>query len=164
MQSTSDFTTVVDMPPGKHTIKFIVDDEWKCSDSLPTAEGDDGNPVNYIVVVDEEGSLVGDGLDTINQESIANSHLGESPPESYNSVIPTYLPLRGRIRAAPDITPPALPPQLNKVLLNTRTILGQDVHVLPVPNNSSLNHLYACSIKDGVMATATTTRFRNKVH
>ncbi len=34
-KSESDFTTIIDFPPGKHQIKFIIDDEWKCSDDLP---------------------------------------------------------------------------------------------------------------------------------
>ncbi|KAJ1928241.1 galactose metabolism- protein [Tieghemiomyces parasiticus] len=35
-------------------------------------------------------------------------------------------------------------------------------HVLPVPNHVVLNHLFACSIRNGVMAIASTTRYRKK--
>jgi len=36
--------------------------------------------------------------------------------------------------------------------------------VLPVPNHVVLNHLYTLSIRDGVMALGTTTRYRKKVY
>lgn len=59
--------------------------------------------------------------------------------------------------------PPSLPPHLEKVMLNSQTISDEDNSVLPVPNHVTLNHLYACSIKDGVMALAATSRYRKKV-
>ncbi|KAI8915992.1 immunoglobulin E-set [Gorgonomyces haynaldii] len=64
-KSTQDFTTVVDMPPGKHNLKFIVDDEWKCSEDLPTASDADGNLVNYIEVAED---AMDDGLDFLGKE------------------------------------------------------------------------------------------------
>jgi len=36
--------------------------------------------------------------------------------------------------------------------------------VLPVPNHVVLNHLYTLSIRDGVMALGTTSRYRKKVN
>jgi hypothetical protein len=59
--------------------------------------------------------------------------------------------------------PPSLPPHLEKVMLNSQTVSDEDNSVLPVPNHVTLNHLYACSIKDGVMALAATSRYRKKV-
>ena len=58
--------------------------------------------------------------------------------------------------------PPTLPPHLDNVILNS-SMSKEDNRVLPVPNHVVLNHLYACSIRDGVMAVAGTTRYRKKV-
>jgi hypothetical protein len=59
--------------------------------------------------------------------------------------------------------PPNLPPHLERVILNSSIVSKEDTSVLPVPNHVVLNHLYACSIRDGVMAVAGTTRYRKKV-
>jgi hypothetical protein len=48
--STHDFSLVLNLPPGPHRLKFIVDESWKCSDDLATATDGDGTLVNYIEV------------------------------------------------------------------------------------------------------------------
>ena len=79
--------------------------------------------------------------------------------------------------------PPSLPSQLTHVVLNapnipqtavkdlsekkqiiaTRCQMQDEDDALPVPTSHVvLDHLYACSVKDGVMAIATTTRYRDK--
>ncbi|KAJ3279745.1 hypothetical protein HK104_001184 [Borealophlyctis nickersoniae] len=191
-RSNADFTTVIDMPPGTHRFKFIVDDEWKCSEDLPMASDSDGNLVNYLEVIDETGERQGDGLDGLARYGdgyVTPCIASESPPESYTSEIPSYLfvpPTAHRLGRYPnaasssdspessDITPPAspsgmpteppphLPPHLERVLLNSNVISKEDPSVLPVPNHVTLNHLYACSIRDGVMALACTTRYKKK--
>ena len=54
VHSTSDFSTILNLPPGTHRIKFIVDDEWKCSTELSAATDAEGNLVNFLEVADEE--------------------------------------------------------------------------------------------------------------
>uniref|UniRef100_V5ENE2 Association with the SNF1 complex (ASC) domain-containing protein n=1 Tax=Kalmanozyma brasiliensis (strain GHG001) TaxID=1365824 RepID=V5ENE2_KALBG len=69
--------------------------------------------------------------------------------------------------------PPALPRQLEKVILNSSpanpsngtTTAGSTVDdnsILPAPNHVVLNHLTASSIKGGVLAVGTTTRYKRK--
>ncbi|KAI8096403.1 uncharacterized protein BX664DRAFT_257039, partial [Halteromyces radiatus] len=170
IQSTHDFSTVLDLPLGTHRLKFIVDDEWKCSNDMETATDPDGNLVNYLQVIDEndmEEDMMDGGLAT--------------PTEEYTSMIPKELLLLSEAmqedndvmdsqqkraileweRKLPQ--PPTLPPHLEKVMLNAQAVSDEDNSVLPVPNHVTLNHLYACSIKDHVMALATTTRYRKKV-
>ncbi|VDP43494.1 unnamed protein product [Heligmosomoides polygyrus] len=55
--------------------------------------------------------------------------------------------------------PPALPPHLLQVILNKDTPVQCDPNVLPEPNHVMLNHLYALSIKDGVMVLSATHRY-----
>ncbi|KAF9916390.1 galactose metabolism- protein, partial [Linnemannia zychae] len=54
LHGTSDFSTILNLPPGTHRIKFIVDDEWKCSTELSAATDAEGNLVNFLEVTDEE--------------------------------------------------------------------------------------------------------------
>ncbi|CAI2166680.1 12709_t:CDS:2 [Funneliformis geosporum] len=174
-KSTNDFTTVINLPPGTHKLKFIVDDEWKCSNDLSTATEPDGNLVNYLEVYED------DDCNSIEKESLdSDGFLSNSPPGEYSDDIPGYLlayahslsvaennlkslddPFEHQECMAED-QPPTLPPHLEKVILNSSTVSKVDNSVLPVPNHVVLNHLYACSIRDGVIAVAGTTRYRKK--
>ena len=74
--------------------------------------------------------------------------------------------------------PPILPPHLlqvgycaygphfifhhEQVILNKDTPLSCEPTLLPEPNHVMINHLYALSIKDGVMVISSTQRFRKK--
>jgi len=58
--------------------------------------------------------------------------------------------------------PPILPPHLLQVILNKDTPLSCEPTLLPEPNHVMINHLYALSIKDGVMVISSTQRFRKK--
>ncbi|KAJ3199865.1 galactose metabolism- protein [Entophlyctis luteolus] len=91
-KSKTDFSTVIDMPAGEtHRFKFIVDDEWKCSEDLPIASDSEGNEVNYLDVMDEFGDEIHDGFDGLAHEDPNTSALSESPESSYASKIPNYL-------------------------------------------------------------------------
>ncbi|KAN0060214.1 galactose metabolism-related protein [Thecaphora frezii] len=68
-------------------------------------------------------------------------------------------------------SPPALPRQLEKVILNSSPAntagngaggTVDDNSILPAPNHVVLNHLTASSIKGGVLAVGTTTRYKRK--
>jgi hypothetical protein len=45
-----DFTALVNLPPGPHSLKFIIDKQWKTSKYLPSATDADGNLINYLQV------------------------------------------------------------------------------------------------------------------
>ncbi|KAG0051143.1 galactose metabolism- protein [Gryganskiella cystojenkinii] len=212
-KSTSDFSTILNLPPGTHRIKFIVDDEWKCSTELSAATDAEGNLVNFLEVADEEQDELEGGHDT---------PINGSPVGSYTDQIPAYaqsgntspsgssgseglLPLTaiksdtntGSIQSPSQSSPggpagsgagresrssmasstssklfgsnssisndppPALPPHLEKVILNN-VPSKEDNSVLPVPNHVVLNHLYACSVKEGVLSISVTARYRKK--
>lgn len=59
--------------------------------------------------------------------------------------------------------PPPLPIFLGKSILNGITPHKDDASVLITPNHTMLNHFATSSIKDGVLATSCTTRYKRKV-
>jgi hypothetical protein len=59
--------------------------------------------------------------------------------------------------------PPSLPMFLSKSILNGTTPHKDDASVLIMPNHTVLNHLATSSIKNGVLATSGTTRYKRKV-
>jgi hypothetical protein len=60
-------------------------------------------------------------------------------------------------------TPPTLPGFLGKSILNGQTPHKDDSSVLIMPNHTVLNHLATSSIKDNILATSATTRYKHKV-
>lgn len=60
--------------------------------------------------------------------------------------------------------PPSLPLFLAKSILNGLLPHKDDNSVLTLPNHTVLNHLATSSIKNGVLATSVTTRYKKKVN
>ncbi|KAF9582101.1 galactose metabolism- protein [Lunasporangiospora selenospora] len=188
-KSNSDFSTILNLLPGTHRIKFIVDDEWKCSTELPAATDAEGNLVNFLEVADEEqDELEGTHGSYTDQIPLYAQSNTSSPGSSSGSdqILPlTAIQSQGQERGRASTTsssqesspsssrifdsespasiepPPALPPHLEKVILNNMPS-KEDNSVLPVPNHVVLNHLYACSVKEGVLSISVTARYRKK--
>ncbi|KAJ2410557.1 hypothetical protein H4218_001553 [Coemansia sp. IMI 209128] len=154
------FGVVIDLPVGTHCLKFIVDGKWRCSNRFIIAPDDDGNLVNYFKVedvVEEQDQEKEDNVEGLDAATMSNS-----PPGEYGTAIPDLAKLAREASSSRRNEPPLLPPHLNQVLLNSSEIRRDDPSVLPVPNHVVLNHLYACSIKDNVMAVSSTSRYRGK--
>ncbi|PIA19287.1 AMPKBI-domain-containing protein [Coemansia reversa NRRL 1564] len=154
------FGVVLDLPVGTHRLKYIVDGKWRCSNRFIIAPDEDGNLVNYFKVesvvkeIDQEKEDNVEGLDA--------ATLSNSPPGEYGIAIPDLDKIARESSNSRRNEPPLLPPHLNQVLLNSLEIRHDDPNVLPVPNHVVLNHLYACSIKNNVMAVSSTSRYRGK--
>lgn len=144
---------------------------------METATDPDGNLVNYLQVMDEDDEENDDFGEVSTVSSSGSLH---EDGKKYSSIIPPeLLQLAASVNNAEEDEgqkksilsdwekkqpqPPTLPPHLEKVLLNSNTVSEEDNSVLYEPNHVTLNHLYACSIKDNVMALATTSRYRKKV-
>jgi hypothetical protein len=96
------------------------------------------------------------------------------PPKRYHSEVPRFLldldaaedsPKYASANAVLNTAPPApsLPMFLNKSILNGTTPMKDDASVLNLPNHTMLNHLATSSIKNKVLATSATTRYKRKV-
>lgn len=191
-------SATLNLRPGTHHLKFIVDGEMRASDNLPTAVDFTNHLVNYIEIsaddarrdVDKEKSHVTSGngtpqtLPDTSKEGQPDDATGdptkkedaeeEIPPGDFGSAIPQFLADLDKeedspayIQAANVIgdtpTPPSLPLFLGKSILNSTTPTKDDSSVLNYPNHTVLNHLATSSIKNGVLATSVTTRYKRKV-
>lgn len=95
------------------------------------------------------------------------------PTKKYHQNIPRYLLdldapeessrfARANAMTSNLPTPPTLPGFLGKSILNGTTPMKDDSSVLIHPNHTVLNHLATSSIKDGILATSATTRYKQK--
>ncbi|XP_074647778.1 5'-AMP-activated protein kinase subunit beta-1-like isoform X2 [Tubulanus polymorphus] len=158
VKSKSNFYTIVDLPEGEHQYKFCVDGEWVHDPNEKTKNNDVGTQ-NNIIEVKQSDFEVFEALaaDSIASKGISDkTSLSGSPPGDYSQEVPTRKPeQRGG-------GPPLLPPHLLQVILNKDIPISCEPTLLPEPNHVMLNHLYALSIKDGVMVLSATHRYRKK--
>lgn len=191
-------SATLNLRPGTHHLKFIVDGEMRASDTLPTAVDFTNHLVNYIEIsaddargdVDKDKSNAPSG-DRTPQTLPDSSKEGQSddaaddppkkeeteeeiPPGEFGSAIPQFLADLDKEENSPAYlqaanvigdtpTPPSLPLFLGKSILNSNTPTKDDSSVLNYPNHTVLNHLATSSIKNGVLATSVTTRYKRKV-
>ncbi len=197
-ESRNVLSAVIQLPPGTHHLKFIVDGDMRTSDDLPTAVDYTNILVNYIEVSADDvphsdstsEEQVPPGLfppQVLPATTAARDHAPDAvsnaktrkeeehaEPKFYTKDIPRYLvdldrPEESRQyqRAVGEIgdlpQPPSLPLFLGKSILNGTTPMKDDSSVLNMPNHTVLNHLATSSIKNGVLATSGTTRYKRKV-
>lgn len=187
---------------------FIVDNDMRTSDKLPTAVDYTNILVNYIEVVRDDPKIreaetvadkktepipaqqprPSDGYrpaQVPQTTSDVQAHAKPLPepkpkvvppsPKKYHSEIPRYLLdldaaeesrrfARANAAAGALPNPPTLPMFLNKSILNGVTPMKDDSSVLIMPNHTVLNHLATSSIKDNILATSATTRYKQKVN
>ncbi|XP_024085510.1 5'-AMP-activated protein kinase subunit beta-1-like isoform X2 [Cimex lectularius] len=149
VKSHGDFVTIIDLPEGEHQYKFYVDGEWKHDPSLKIVENGMGSRNNLIAVKNTDFEV----FQALAMDSESANH---TQPGNYGQEIP---PMRPWEKPA---GPPVLPPHLLQVILNRDTPISCEPTLLPEPNHVMLNHLYALSIKDGVMVLSATHRYRKK--
>jgi len=168
VKSHDDFTTIMNLPEGKHEFKFYVDGSWVCDNTLPKTDNPLGSE-NNVILIDRGDFEVFDALD----RDLAATNIEKGSGDMTSTVDGTIqtsdeaqksfgqnVPDRREFEKATH--PPVLPPHLLQVILNKDTPVSCDPNVLPEPNHVMLNHLYALSIKDGVMVLSGTHRYRKK--
>jgi hypothetical protein len=201
----------IHITPGTHHLAFLVDNDMRTSDKLPTAVDYTNILVNYIEVsyddvpqpprpaADETEQQKLDAATPVqdrekpagvyppqviqNTQDVApiKAPLPEptapkvaEPTKKYHQNIPRYLldldapEESSRYKRADETTknlptPPTLPGFLGKSILNGTTPHKDDSSVLIMPNHTVLNHLATSSIKDNILATSATTRYKQKV-
>lgn len=199
----------VSVTPGTHHLTFLVDNDMRTSDKLPTAVDYTNILVNYIEVpypepqppVASPSKDAQGALDAVTPMQEPQAPPGMYPPQvlppapdvqpikpplpeppkppvpeptkKYHQNIPRYLLdldapedssrfLRANAMTNNLPTPPTLPGFLGKSILNGTTPMKDDSSVLIHPNHTVLNHLATSSIKDNILATSATTRYKQK--
>ncbi|KAJ7423717.1 5'-AMP-activated protein kinase subunit beta-1 [Willisornis vidua] len=154
-RSHNNFVAILDLPEGEHQYKFFVDGQWTHDPAEPVVTSQLGT-VNNIIQVKKTDFEVFDALMVDSQKCSDMSELSSSPPGPYHQE-PYVCKAEERFKS-----PPILPPHLLQVILNKDTGISCDPALLPEPNHVMLNHLYALSIKDGVMVLSATHRYKKK--
>jgi 5'-AMP-activated protein kinase regulatory beta subunit len=154
VKSQKDFLALIDLPAGKHQYKFLVDDEWTHDPNNPSLSNEMGSKNNYITIQQDDF----DAFTALDMDSKAANKGHRRYPESdeWAQDVPSLHMFENRSG------PPILPPHLLQVILNKDTPLSCEPTLLPEPNHVMINHLYALSIKDGVMVLSSTQRYRKK--
>ncbi|RKP12749.1 hypothetical protein BJ684DRAFT_4717, partial [Piptocephalis cylindrospora] len=165
----TDWAGVLDLPPGTHRVKFRVDDEWRCSPDLLMALDEDGALVNYgraERVKGKKGGTEVEGEKEVEEEAEEEE---EDEETGYGQCVPEASFYKAPARGAPMAAasrPPVLPPHLANPLLNAAAppsnVVDGEEGVLPQPVHAIIHHLYACSVRDGVVAVGTTARYKAK--
>ncbi|XP_018647628.1 putative 5-AMP-activated protein kinase, beta subunit [Schistosoma mansoni] len=183
-QQNSGVYVIIDCKPGTHQYKYFIDGAWYHDPTKPTVDNEYGTKNNVVHVrssdFDVLHALEHDQASSrrrsnSSESSEVDSLGGYSPPGEYGRFIPTdiselrdistpvysrHMSITPGVRSQPQ--PPLLPPHLLQGILNMDTSAHCDPNLLPQPNHVIVNHLYALSIKDGVVVLSVITRFRQK--
>jgi len=148
-----EFVLVLDIPPGTHQYKFIVDEQWRLNEASPTVQhqGVTNNVVEVKRPVFEHlNSPFDDSDDEDVDEHGRKVTWGQRVPS-----IDEY-----------SANPLKVPPHLNQhnIILNKEVPNQVDPYVLSIPGHELLNHLFIADngSESGVVITAITQRFRTK--
>lgn len=139
----------VNLLPGTHHVRYIVDDQVRISDDLPTAVDDQGSLANYVAIpYSPHPSPNSYGTPHVPTAQRHNSFWSEASssanfPEKWTNKLPPELLAAAReeevylaslsnsmhAQPAPHIPPaPVLPRHLDKLILNTRVATDRDTH------------------------------------
>lgn len=159
-------TATVHLPVGIQKLQFVVDDEWTHSDDLPKATDSFGQLVN-IINVDENGHYL-DAKESQDQPftfALPSQHSHQQKSYDYCTDIPSVFvnPVDAeQFYSEGNCDPPQLPPQLEAVIIDEGRSKFDDTSILPIPNHVVINHMAASTVKNNVIAVATSTRYYNK--
>lgn len=149
VKSHGDFVTIIDLPEGEHQYKYFVDGEWRHDPGVKLVDNGVGSKNNLVTVKMSDFEV----FQALDKDSESGHVSGQT---EFSQEIPQSKPWE-KVSG-----PPILPPHLLQVILNKDTPLSCEPTLLPEPNHVMLNHLYALSIKDGVMVLSATHRYGKK--
>ena len=155
VKSHKDFVAIVNVDEGDHEYKFLVDGQWMHDSAKETVNNSVGTVNNRLQVRKADFDV----LNALALDSVSTAHkstIKEWPQDIYGQEVPKYE-LVGSLEE-----PPMIPPHLLEVILNKDTPLSCEPTLLPEPHHVMLNHLYALSIRDGVMVLSATHRYKKK--
>jgi len=149
-----EFVLVIDIAPGLHQYKFIVDDDWRVNNDLPTVGGGQEKS-NVVDVKRPVFEHIASPFDDSDEEDVDEN----GNKLKYGQVIPGA--------EAYASVPAKAPPQLSQrnVILNKECDNKGDTYLLSTPGHELLNHMCIQgngSENSAVVITSITQRFRTK--
>jgi len=149
-----EFVLVIDIAPGLHQYKFIVDDDWRINPDLPTV-GSGQEKSNVVDVKRPVFEHITSPFDDSDEEDVDEN----GNKLKYGQVIPGA--------EAYASVPAKAPPQLSQrnVILNKECDNKGDPYLLSTPGHELLNHMCIQgngSDNSAVVITSITQRFRTK--
>ncbi|ETI28494.1 hypothetical protein G647_00943 [Cladophialophora carrionii CBS 160.54] len=132
-----------------------------------------GTKSTALLAPEEQSEQATSGQQTPEDSDFSEPQLEEIPAGDWRQLIPPYLididldEEEPKYKAASACIsefghPPALPLFLSRSILNGILPVKDDNSVLTLPNHTVLNHLMTSSVKNGVLATSVTTRYKKK--
>lgn len=160
--SHGEFETIIELPEGEHEFKYLVDGKWVHDPNIPTTNDMFGGRNNVVSIKKSDFEV----MSALNSDDKRLAQIAISPTStegSYGQLIPSHhTPMVVKEKGVHSSVPPAVPPHLLNVNLNKRVPNVNEPSLLHEPNHVSVNHLYALSIKDGVMVVSSCIRYRKK--
>jgi len=160
-RSRSDFTTILNLPPGIHWYKFIVDERWSCARDQPHQQEANGGYVN-VVKVDfcSETSLKEDDPFTT-RPAIFGAAYSRRLCNSFDQEFSQKLPPSNFFGTIPEA-----PAHLGRILLNKTPPTSLCYYKTSAkPTNAELEHIYiAQHVPNDVLTLGLTTRYREKTY
>ncbi|KAK5465416.1 galactose metabolism-related protein [Exophiala xenobiotica] len=170
-----EMVTSPDLPTAVDFNNFLVNYIEIATEDLAKPRRESTQPgTRATALTPEEQEQGHSGVQTPESTELEEPQAEEIPPGDYRQVIPQclvdvdmpedtdeYQNAVKLIQHAPN--PPALPLFLNRSILNGILPVKDDNSVLTLPNHTVLNHLMTSSVKNGVLATSVTTRYKKKV-
>ncbi|KAI3380050.1 hypothetical protein SNEBB_002058 [Seison nebaliae] len=156
-----EYGVFITLPPGRYEYKFKVDGEWRTESSAEVIQNSVGSTNNVIVIrktdADFSSALDHDG-GSRSSLTLDNLHFrNEIPSRRQLESWSTENMKEGRSKG-----PPILPSHLSDVILNKNMVESCDPCLLPKPNHALLKHLYALSIRSGVLVLSCSYRYKDK--
>jgi len=158
----NEYIESVDLMPGNYEFKFFVDGEWKHDPKLNNIPNKLGSYNNLITVTKDDSSLCISCTEGVEGAARTFNYkdLGEEDQKYSDDGFTSDIPDMGMYNNAGP--PPQLPVQLSRGILNAETDQSTDPTLLPEPQHVLLNHLYALTVRDGVMVLGATHRYKRK--
>lgn len=133
-----------------------------------------GTKVTSALIPEDQNDQAASGHQTPEESEYDEPQIEEIPAGDWRQLVPPYLTdvelddEDPKYKAAAACiqefgNPPALPMFLGRSILNGILPVKDDNSVLTLPNHTVLNHLMTSSVKNGVLATSVTTRYKKKV-
>lgn len=169
-----EMVTSPDLPTAVDFNNFLVNYIEIATEDLNKPRRDSVQPGNKsatLAPVDHEHGRSGE--QTPEDPALIEPQAEEIPPGDFRQLVPQALVdvdlpeddmrYHNAVRVIQEAPPPpTLPLFLSRSILNGILPVKDDNSVLTLPNHTVLNHLMTSSVKNGVLATSVTTRYKKK--